>query len=141
MVLFVALTILFSYNQIYLNKKTCNPLMLYLGSKRACIRTNFENFKNNDIDSVESFTDKIDFIGNIVKNPFIEMRSVYLAIMHFVYNTYISIQLQMNQFIQSWISDQDKIIEKIYILITPFLIKATNPIYKSIRHILSYKYV
>ena len=145
MVLFLALTILFSYNQIYLNKKTCNPLMLYLGSKRACNQSKFENFENNTSEpgkSVETFTDKMDFLGNIVKYPFIEMHTAYLAIIHFIYNTSIAIQLQMNQFIQSWISGQDKIMEKIYItLITPFIIKTTNPIYKSIRHILSYKYV
>lgn len=142
MVVFLALTILFSYNQLYINKKTCNPLMLYLGSKRACIRQDFENFENNNTNSVESFTDKLDFLGNIGKSPFVKMHSAYLAIIRFIYNMITTIQTRVDQFLQFWIYEQDKIIEKVYItLITPFFIKVTNPIYKSIRHILSYKYV
>jgi len=141
MAVFLVVSILFSYNQLYIKNNTCNPIMAYLGSTQACIRSNYENFENIN-SSNETMTDKFIFIGNIIKLPFIQIYSWYLAIIAFILKSMNVSYLQIMQFIETWSMNQDAILYKIKcILIDPILIKLSDPINKSIRHILSYKYV
>ena len=73
---FLALTIIFAYNRIYIKTKQCNPLMLYLGSSQPCNYTNFESFENiQNID--ETFIEKFTFLWEIAKKPFIQLYSNY----------------------------------------------------------------
>lgn len=141
MAVFLVVSILFSYNQLYIKNNTCNPIMAYLGSKQACIRSNYENFENIN-SSNETMMDKFTFIGNMIKLPFIQIYSWYLAIIAFILKSTTASYLQIMQFIETWSMNQDAVLYKIKcILIDPILIKLGDPINKSIRHILSYKYV
>jgi hypothetical protein len=141
MAVFLVVSILFSYNQLYIKNNTCSPIMEYLGSKKACIRTKYENFENIN-SSNETMMDKFTFIGNMIKIPFIQIYSWHLAIIAFILKSLTASYLQIMQFIETWSMNQDAILYKIKcILIDPILIKLSDPINKSIRHILSYKYV
>ena len=133
MIVFVALTIIFAYNQHYINDGKCDPLMFYLGSKRACRRTQYDNFENQD----ETILDKLGFLGEIVKTPFFLTYSVYLAILSTIRNFIEYTILNWNASIDYYIKTQTIVYNKINnILIDPILIKITDPLFKVFQYIL-----
>lgn len=129
---FLALTIIFAYNRIYIKTKQCNPLMLYLGSSRSCNYTNFESFEN--IQTVdETFIEKFDFLWKIAKKQFLQLYSNYLAVLQFISNSIRFIILTINSLAIQYFINQDEILNKIWsIMIRPFYIQFTEQLYKII---------
>jgi len=131
MSVFLALTIIFSYNQLYINDKTCNPLMLYLGSERACLRTNFENFENFEN---ETILEKIAFLFEFIKYPFLKLYSMTLAIIIYIYQIILSIYSIVVFYANSFFVKQDEMCDKIKtVFIEPLLIRITDPVIKVIQ--------
>lgn len=133
MFVFLSVTIIFAYNQLYIKQKKCDPLMLYLGSKRACSRTDFENFENKD----EPLTEKITFLGNIlsdiIKTPFTKLYSIYLAILLTCIDSFRYIWLTINRGVSEYFIKQDEIYNKVRtIFIEPLLLKVTDPLFKTV---------
>ena len=134
MLAFLALTIIFSYNQLYINNQTCNPLMLYLGSERACKRTNFENFENESGLENETILEKFAFLFEIVKSPFLNLYSITLAILKSMYKIIIYIHLQFVVYMTYFFIKQDETCDKIKsVFIEPLLIRVTDPLFKIIQ--------
>ena len=132
MLMFLIFTIIFAYNAIYDHTKTCHPLMFYLGNKKTCIRTNFDGFENKD----ELFIDKIRFLWEIIKMPFIQIYLGYLAIIHFIIKTVTYIKTKSNTALMYYFTKQNETADKVKtIFVEPLMIQFTDPLFKILQRV------
>ena len=130
MFVFLAMTIIFAYNQLYIKEEKCDPLMFYLGSTRACKRTRFENFENAD----ESIMDKFQYLGSMVSWPFIKLYLFHLAIIQYSIDSFAFSITKMSTLVNVFFIKQTEICDKVRIVfVEPLLIRFTDPLFKLIQ--------